>query len=214
MRNLFTLILCLTLTIAFAQKEKVVEISGVVVTKDGEKQLIPNVHVRVQGRNQGTITNEEGFFSFAAIPNDTIIFSALGFKRAKLWVPDSLAGKSYLSLVPLARDTTVLQEVTLYPWPTPDRFKDEFLAMQVPTTDMDLAQRNLAIQALKDRAAAMGYDAREMQDYMMRMQEQNLYNEGRYYGANGGAAIIGALSNPFAWAQFFEALKRGDFKNK
>ena len=35
-----------------------------------------------------------------------------------------------------------------------------------------------------------------------------------YYGQDGGAAIMGAITNPFAWAQFFDALKRGDFKSK
>ena len=33
-------------------------------------------------------------------------------------------------------------------------------------------------------------------------------------GTDGGAAILGAITNPFAWAQFFDALKRGDFKSK
>ena len=36
---------------------------------------------------------------------------------------------------------------------------------------------------------------------------------GRLDGAfnNAGSAILGRLSNPFAWAQFFKAIKQGDF---
>ena len=86
--------------------------------------------------------------------------------------------------------------------------------MKIPTTEYDIAQRNLAIQELKERAAAMGYDAAEMQDYVIGLQNQALYNQGKYYGENGCAAILGAITNPFAWAEFFEALKRGDFKSK
>ena len=93
-------------------------------------------------------------------------------------------------------------------------FNKDFLAMQVNMTEYDIAQRNLAIQALKEQAASMGYSADEMQDYMVRVQNQNIYNQGRYYGTDGGAAIVGALTNPFAWAEFFNALKRGDFKSK
>jgi len=26
--------------------------------------------------------------------------------------------------------------------------------------------------------------------------------------------VVGALTNPFAWAEFFNAIKRGDFKKK
>ena len=40
------------------------------------------------------------------------------------------------------------------------------------------------------------------------MQESAMYNRGRFYGADGGMAMLGALSNPFAWAQFFESLKK------
>ena len=68
------------------------------------------------------------------------------------------------------------------------------------------------LDELRQRAAAMGYDASEMQDYLITMQNQQLYNEGRVYGngmnATGASAILGALSNPFAWQQLFQSLKR------
>jgi hypothetical protein len=54
----------------------------------------------------------------------------------------------------------------------------------------------------------MGYDAAEMQDYLITMQNQQLYNQGRYYGGSGASAILGALSNPFAWTELFQSLKR------
>ena len=51
-------------------------------------------------------------------------------------------------------------------------------------------------------------DAAEMQDYLITMQNQQLYNQGRYYGGSGASAILGALSNPFAWTELFQSLKR------
>lgn len=190
---------------------KVVEISGVVFSNDSLKQLIPNCHIFLKKRSQGTTTNNEGFFSLVAVPGDTLLFSHIGFLKQKLWVPDTLQSDGYLTVVVLQWDTTLLDPVIVYPWPRPENFKEEFLAMKIPTTEYDIAQRNLAIQELKERAAAAGYDAAEMQDYVISLQNQNLYNQGRYYGQNGGAAILGAITNPFAWAEFFEALKRGDF---
>lgn len=187
--------------------KKVIELSGVVVTKDQFKHFVPYAHVVIKNRKQGVVTNEEGFFSFAAVEGDTIVISALGFTREILWVPDTLTSRSYLALVPLEPDTTLLEEVYVYPWPR-ELTPREFVNIKVETTELDIANRNLAIQALKERAAGMGYDAREMQAFAMKLQERQIYNEGRYYGPNGGAAIIGALSNPFAWAEFFEALKR------
>ena len=67
---------------------------------------------------------------------------------------------------------------------------------------------DLAIQALKEKAAQMGMSSNEMQRYIIQAQEQQLYNAGRFYGTNGATAILGRLSNPFAWAQFFESLKK------
>lgn len=190
------------------------EISGVVISNDSLKQQIPNCYIFIKKRSQVTTSNFEGFFSFVAVPGDTVVFSHIGFKPQKLYVADTLVKNTYLTMVILEWETTYLDPVIVYPWPTPENFREEFLAMRIPTTEYDIAQRNLAIQELKDQAMAMGYDATEMQDYVISLQNQQLYNTNRYYGENGGAAILGAITNPFAWAQFFDALKRGDFKSK
>ena len=200
-----------------AQKDTtlhIIELSGVIMTNDENKQFIPFAHILVKGRNQITAASAEGFFAFPVLPNDTIVFSHLGFKSEELWIPDTLKSNAYLSYVKLQWDTTILDPIVLYPWPSKENFKEEFLAMRIDLNDADIAQRNLAIQALKEQAAAMGYDASEMQDYMIRVQNQAIYNSGRNYGADGSAAVVGALTNPFAWAEFFNAIKRGDFKKK
>jgi hypothetical protein len=146
------------------------------------------------------------------MPGDTLFFQHIGFKLQKFWVADTLEGDEFLSRVVLEWDTELLDPVIVYPWPSKENFKEEFLAMEVQTNEMDIAQRNLALDELRQRAAAMGYDASEMQDYLITMQNQQLYNEGRVYGngmnATGASAILGALSNPFAWQQLFQSLKR------
>lgn len=198
-----------------AQSTNPVQISGVVITSDSVPQFVPYAHVVLKQRNKGTITNQEGFFSIAAVPGDTIAFSTIGFKKEKLVVPDTLAMPEYLARIVMHRDTTMLAEVILYPWPTPDRFKDEFLATNIPTTDEDIAMRNLAIQELKARAEQMGYGAEEIQDFVIASRSQEIHNYGRYQGfSNGGTAILGTLTNPFAWAAFFSALENGEFSSK
>lgn len=200
---------------ASGQKEKPVQLSGVVLTADSLPQFVPFAHVVVKNQQRGTMTGKDGFFSFVALPSDTILFSVIGFKKEKLVVPDTLSEKEYLVRVVMERDTTLLEEVTLYPWPTPDQFDGAFMALQLPTKDEDIAMRNLAIQELKARAAAMGFSAAELQDFVIQQQNSSIYNFGRYQGfSNGGTAILGALSNPFAWNEFFKAIKRGDFSSK
>lgn len=206
-------VLCIATTDVWAQQSKEpVQMSGIVLSGDAEPQFMPYVNIVVKKRKRGAATNSEGFFSFAVLPGDTLLFSSIGFRTETLVIPDTLDEKEYLSRVIMNRDTTMLQEVTLYPWPTPDQFKEEFLATRVPTTEEDIAMRNLAIQELKARAAKMGYSAAEIQDYVIAANNAEIYNYGRYNNySGGGTAILGSLSNPFAWAQFFEALKRGDF---
>lgn len=192
-----------------AQEDEVVQMSGIVISNDSIPRAIPFAHVYVGQGTRGTMTDGDGFFSFAAKEGDTIRFSCIGFSKEILVVPDTLSKKAYLARIVMQRDTTLLEEVTLYPWPTPDRFKEEFLATNIPTTMNDLAMRNLAIQALRDRAATMGLSAAEAQDMAIQIQNQAIYDYGRYQGfGNGGTAILGALTNPFAWQQFFQSLKK------
>ncbi len=225
MRQLYFFVFLLLAGVAFGQTKetpvstrdsiKPIQISGIIITNDSVPQFIPYAHVIVKRKNRGTISNAQGFFSMAALPGDSLRVTTIGFKPEFLVIPDTLKQKEYLARVRLNRDTTLLEEVTLYPWPTPGQFKNSFLATRVPTTEEDIAMRNLAIQELKARAAAMGYSAEEMQDFMIRSQQQEIYNFGRYQGfSNGGTAILGSLTNPFAWAEFFQAIKRGDFKSK
>ncbi len=187
------------------------EISGVVLTADSVPQYIPYAHVLVKARKRGTMTSADGFFSFAAMPGDTLTVSCIGFKTEHLVVPDSLSDQGYLARVVMRRDTTLLEEVTLYPWPRPDEFQERFLATNVPTTQNDIAMRNLAIQELKARAEEMGYSAAEIQDYAIMAQNQSIYNYGQdQIWSDGGTAILGRLSDPFAWARFFKSLKKDD----
>jgi len=196
--------------LAKAQEEvKPLQLSGIVMSEDSIPQPIPFAHVYNEKGARGTMTDAEGFFSFAVLPGDTVVFSSIGFEKEYLSIPDTLNKTAYLARVQMKRDTTLLEEVTLYPWPSRDRFKEAFLATNITTTANDIAMRNLASQALIERAAAMGISPEEAQDMSIRIQNENLYNFGRYSNqASGGTAILGALSNPFAWQQLFQSFKK------
>ena len=165
-----------------AQEETPIQLHGIVVSNDSLKQLLPNVQILVKSRGQVSISDIDGFFSTVAMPGDTVFFQHIGFKLQKFWVADTLEGDEFLARIVLEWDTEVLDPVIVYPWPSKENFKEEFLAMEVQTTEMDIAARNLALDELRDRAAAMGYDAAEMQDYLISLQNQQLYNEGRVFG--------------------------------
>lgn len=218
LKHIFLILLFLPALSLFGQDDEesdtIIQVSGAIVTNDSLRQFIPNVSVYVKGHNQfGVESGTDGFFSIAAEPNDTIVFNHLGFDIEKLWVPDTLTGDEYLAIVTMTWKPIQIGVIDIYPWPSPEDLIPSLMAMRIPTTELDIAQRNLAIQTLKERAEEMGYDAQEIGDYVIRSQNYNLYNEGRFYGDNGGAALLGRLSDPFAWSEFFKALKRGDFSN-
>ena len=201
------LIICAALN-AQAQSKTPIQLHGVVVSNDSLVQLLPNVQILVKSRGQMNVSDRDGFFSLVVMPGDTVLFQHIGFKLTRFWVPDTLEGDNFLARIILEWDRTILDPVIVYPWPSKENFKEEFLAMEIQTTELDIAQRNLALDELRARAQAMGYDAAEMQDYLITMQNQQLYNQGRYYGGSGASAILGALSNPFAWTELFQSLKR------
>ena len=80
------------------------------------------------------------------------------------------------------------------------RLASELHEREVAELRRQLAAAKAAQQAAEEALAAS--QAAQAADY------------GRYYGANGASAVLGRLSNPFAWAQLFESIKRGDFKRK
>ncbi len=212
---LFILILLSPGYLLLTAQKNPVQISGVVLSNDSVPQTMPYVHAQIKKRGVVLSSNAQGFFSLAAVPGDTILFTNVGFKPEILVLADTLSQMQYLAKVIMKRDTTVLNVVTLYPWPTPERFKDAFLSAQINTTENDIALKNLAIQELKYRAALMGYGAEEIQDFVIAANSASIANYGYYQGyADGGSAILGSLTNPFSWMQFFDALKRGDYRKR
>jgi hypothetical protein len=187
-----------------------IQLSGVVATND-TIQPIPYCNLFITNRGFGTLTDFDGFFSIVVNRGDSILFSHQGFQSDYFVVPDTLEKHHYSMVMLLVSDTVLLPTTEVFPWPSKEQFKEYFLAMEVPMDDLDRAQRNLAIETMREQAMAMGYDAKEIGDFVIDNYNNQYYNAGRYYGANGGQAILSSLTNPFAWAEFFKAIKRGDF---
>lgn len=204
---LIMIFVCIGFSFLTAQtNKKVVQFSGYVLTPD-TLMGIPFVNVSVKGSNKGTISDPSGFFSFAGEAGDTILFSSLGFKKSVYVIPQDLQTNKYSIIKLMAQDELFIDTVTIYPWPTKDMFRQAFLALDLEPSDYDRAMTNLEREYLKEVGQAMAMDANENADYYLRTQAQ------KYYYA-GGQAPPQNIFNVFAWAQFIEAWKRGDFKKQ
>lgn len=118
------LMLCLTLTTAFAQ----VLVRGTVIDESGES--IPGASVQVKGTVTGTITDMDGKFSLS-VPskNAVIVVSFVGYKNAEL----KIDAQKPMSIV-LHEDNKMLDEVVVVGY---QEVKKRDLTGSVARVDMD-----------------------------------------------------------------------------
>jgi len=192
---------------SFAQEneKKVIQFSGYVLTPN-TLMGIPFVTIQINNSSRGTISNREGFFSFAANVGDTVNFRSIGFENSYYYIPTSLQTNKYSIVKLLSTDTYYIDTVTVYPWPSKEMFKQAFLSLEIEENDVDRAMKNLEREYLKEMGENMAMDASENANYYLRSEAQKYYYAGQAPPQN--------IFNVFAWAQFIEAWKRGDFRRK
>lgn len=188
-----------------AQDKQLIQFSGVLLTADS-LEAIPFANIIVKNSRRGTISDYFGYFSFVAEPNDTIVFTYLGFKDSEFVIPDTLHNKNYSLIQMMSVDTFLLQEAVIYPWPTKEQFRQAFLDLRLPEDDKQIAMRNLERADLRERLEMMGMDGSENFKYAMQQNAARLYYAGQLPPNN--------LLNPLAWARFIKAWRNGDFKRK
>lgn len=209
MKKQLLLLLCLLFfgNLLFAQETDLdlVQFSGMVVTGDSLLP-VPWVNIKIRGQNRGTSTDYYGFFSLVARKGEVVEFSAVGFKNGLYHIPDSLRTNRYSLIQIMTNDTILLKETVIYPWATKEQFKMAFVRNQIPDDDLTIAQKNLDRLMIRERAAAMAMDGSMNYRNYMDQQVSKLYYRGQIQPMN--------IFNPFAWAEFIQAWKRGDFKKK
>jgi hypothetical protein len=205
---------------AFAQLErKPVQLSGLTVSDDS-LNILPYVTILVKNRFKGTVSDSRGFFSFVALEGDTIVFSGVGYRASSMVVDQEVvAADIFTILMPLSRDTIMLPEAVIYPWPSKEAFRQEFLALQLKDDAYTRAAKNLEAELLAQLARAMTMDASENQRLYMQQTIARTYYAGgqqnfHQMGGPNAIPIPTTLLNPLAWAEFVKAIKRGDFKKK
>lgn len=206
----FVLLACIATPHLLSAQQKdtsLVQLSGLVL--DGTtSQLapVPYTSIYVEGSNRGTYSDFKGFFSIVIRKSETVTFSAIGYKTVSYKLPADLQDDRYSVVQLMTQDTINLPETVVFPWPSRENFRLEFLAMDVTPELQRVAATNLAKEALARAQETVKYDGNENADYYMRKQASNYY----YYGQRPPMNIF----NPIAWKKFFDAWKNGDFKKQ
>ena len=187
------------------KNDSLIQFSGIVVTGDSLKP-VSFTNIFVKGQNRGTVSDYLGYFSLVTKANDTIQFSTIGYKTSEFIIPDTLSADRYSAVHFLQRDTFLIKETVIYPWPSKEQFKEAFVKLNIPDDDIERARKNLDPQQLAARAAVMPNTGTMSFKFEMDQYNQKIYYAGQSPPIN--------LFNPIAWAQFIQAWKNGDFKRK
>lgn len=184
-------------------RRKVVQIAGLVVTGDSLKP-VPFTNIWVKNTHRGTVSDYYGYFNIAVRELDTLRISSVGYDQVVYVVPDTLTSNRYSLIQVMTRDTIILPETVIYPWPSREQFKHAFLYTEIPDDDYERAMKNLARAEMKDRMESMPMDGSMNFRNYMNNQHGQLY----YAGQMPPMRIF----DPFAWAEFFKAWREGKFR--
>lgn len=190
------------------EPQSAIQFSGVVVTEDdlGEPQPLPYVNISVKGTSRGTYSDVNGFFSIVALTGDTIVFSSIGFKDIDKVIPDSLDRDRYTWYQIMSQDSILLPEAVIFPWPSREHFKYDFLAIDITDELRAQAEVNVAKEVLEEIRHVIPADGAETYNLVLNRNIEDYRYSGQYKPQN--------IFNPIAWKKFIDAWRRGDYKRK
>jgi len=186
-------------------RDSVVQLYGVVMTADSLVG-IPAVSIMVKGQNRGTISNAQGVFSIVVLKGDQVEFTHVTFKPKTIYIPKNLEGNQYSIVQLMVIDTVYLPATILKPRPTPEQFARDFVNTKFPDDNIEIARKNTDATKRRILLRTVPADGGEA----TKMQFNKIANRAVYQGQTPPQNIF----NPAAWAEFIQAWKRGDFKNK
>jgi len=191
--------------LAQGQFENIIQINGVTMTADSLR-AVSDVTVQVKNQNRGVESAHNGVFSIVCYKGDTLQFSCVGFRPKQYVVSKDLKGQ-YFSLIQLmVQDTFYLPETIIRPLPANGAFDYAFMNWRIPNDKYELARRNTDAVMLRTLSYTLPKDGHEAQSALLSQQAKDAV----YYGQQKPMNIL----NPLAWAEFFEAWKRGDFRKQ
>jgi hypothetical protein len=136
---LFFFFIC-TQVHAQQKREDKIQLSGYILSNENADP-IPGVHVLNNQGKIGAVSDDKGYFSIAMNRTDTILFSAVGYETHTLVLDAASKAANPLVEIRLSPKTYQLQEVDVRAIPAEDKFKKDFLALELPgQPQLDLPQ--------------------------------------------------------------------------
>lgn len=206
MRNWIFFLLLFSAFSGFSQvsEKKLVQFSGVIMNRDSNT-VVPYVTItNVTGRDQYFSANYKGYFSFVAHEGDTLLFTAVGYRKEGVVIPVGLLDNKYTILMKMKQEVINLPGVRVFPWASTDEFKKEFMTMKFADDDLEIAKKNVSRESLAAMVATLPRDGAEMQSFNFQNNHSRLVNR------NVNQRLANPLLNPFAWGALIQQIIQGD----
>lgn len=190
-------------TFAQQQEKPLVQFSGVIYNADSAKVIVPYVSITNKSfHNQVNIANYEGYFSFVAHEQDTLVFTSIGFAPTEVVIPANVANKSYTLKIQVKPQAIHLPVFRVFPWATTDEFKKDFLTMKIADDDLETARKNIEHISVPNMVNTLPRDGQEIQSAWAQNENVNIMNQ--------HSLIPNPLLNPIAWGTLINQIAAGD----
>ncbi|WP_245539658.1 carboxypeptidase-like regulatory domain-containing protein [Pontibacter roseus] len=199
---LFALLMGAPGEVAAQGQKRVVQLTGFVTIGDS-LYGVAGVNVFIPKTSRGTQTNQYGFFSLPVLTGDSVVFSAIGYKKQYLIIPQNYQSQGYSIIMQMQEDPTELPTVNVFPWATERDFKDAVLAVKLPDDGMAVALRNLDPKRLEELFGTTPMDGNA------NFRTWNMQNVQKQEQRNMFPTV-----SPFAILQLINMLKNGEFNKK
>ncbi len=167
MKKWLYLSICILLLVpALAQGQKIYQLSGLVISENGQEP-IPFVTVQINSSRRGAIGNDEGFYSIPVTRFDTIFFTHVGYHRSMLIVENYLReyrreNATYIYAIHyMLEDTLTLPEVMIFPYDTPEELRTAIINMEAQGSPEAIARANLSPEVIDAIIQTLPIDGEE-----------------------------------------------------
>jgi hypothetical protein len=206
MKYIFSLILCLISYGLFAQQngaeKKLIQFSGIITDVDSNK-VVPYVTItNISNNNQKYAANYKGYFSFIAHPGDILQYTAVGFTKLEITIPEDIKEDKLTQMVKMKSEIIYLSTVHVSPWATVEEFTKDFLAMKIADDDYEIARKNLSRTSINGMVQTLSRDAGEISSINWRLNHDRALNK--------NMVQTNPLLNPFAWGKLMQQIMNGD----
>jgi hypothetical protein len=184
-----------------AAEKRLIQYSGIITDVDSNN-VVPYVTITNISTNQSYSANYKGYFSFIAHPGNVLQFTAVGFSKVELTIPEEVKDNKYTQMVKMKAEIVYLRTVQVSPWATVEEFTKDFMAMKIADDDYEIARKNLSGESINGMIQTLSRDAGEISGINWRMNHDRALNK--------NMTQTNPLLNPFAWGKLMQMITNGD----